>query len=85
MEVDKVRPGKISPEEREKILKEGRCFRCGGKDHFSYQCTPEDQQKSGTQTPKPTQAPGRRINAVDISDGQGGVTLDPVDQDQEIE
>jgi hypothetical protein len=52
MEVDRTRVGRIPQEERNRRMKDGACFRCGLKGHFSYQCTP--QHRAQNQAPPTT-------------------------------
>lgn len=40
--------GKLSPEKREKLFSEGRCFHCEGKGHRSYNCPQKNKETEPT-------------------------------------
>lgn len=77
MDVDRIQIGKLTPEERAQLIKEGRCFYCKEKGHTRPEC-PIVKAKEGTtiaatptptvteipRTPKPktTSAPPKRMN-----------------------
>ena len=55
MDVDtKEQPQKLTPEERNKCFKEGRCLRCRQKGHMASACTTYT-----TAPPLPTRSPAR--------------------------
>jgi hypothetical protein len=96
MEVDRARTSRISPEERERRLRDGCCFRCGRKGHFSYQCTPQDRAQAPPPPPPKDETARqgrqvrdyRRIAAMerevqkDLEEGMGGVSLGQENKDQ---
>ena len=53
--VNVVRIGKLTPEQRTKLMREGRCFRCREPGHMSNMC-PRNTQSSGPPPSKPSVA-----------------------------
>ena len=58
MEVDAIKTGRLSDEERAKLLKEGRCFRCKKMGHMSRNC-PDKKDSKGKGTDKPCSSSGQ--------------------------
>ena len=52
MEVDAIKTGGLSDEEKAKLLKEGRCFRCKKVGHMSRNC-PDKKNTKGKAANKP--------------------------------
>ena len=52
MEVDAIKTGRPSDEEKARLLKEGRCFRCKKMGHMSRNC-PDKKDSKGKGTDKP--------------------------------
>ena len=52
MEVDAIKTGRLSDEERAKLLKEGQCFRCKKTGHLSRNC-PDKKDAKGKAADKP--------------------------------
>ena len=52
MEVDAIKTGRLSDEEKAKLLKEGRCFRCKKMGHLSRNC-PDKKDAKGKAADKP--------------------------------
>ena len=60
MEVDAIKTGRLSDEEKAKLLKEGRCFRCKKMGHLSRNC-PDKKDSKGKGTDKPRSNNGQFI------------------------
>jgi len=62
MDVDAVR---LSKEDRDRYIKEGRCFNCGSKGHLSREC-------KGKQPAKGVKRVERKGEEEETSDEEGG-------------
>ena len=58
MEVDAIKTGRLSDEEKAKLLKEGRCFRCKKMGHLSRNC-PDKKDTKGKAVDKPRSGGGQ--------------------------
>ena len=58
MEVDAIKTGRLSDEEKAKLLKEGRCFHCKKIRHLSKNC-PDKKDSKGKGTDKPRSSSGQ--------------------------
>ena len=58
MEVDTIKTGRLSEEEKAKLLKEGRCFRCKKMGHLSRNC-PDKKDLKGKAVDKPCGSSGQ--------------------------
>ena len=58
MEVDAIKTGRLSEEEKAKLLKEGRCFRCKKMGHLSRNC-PDKGDAKGKTVNKPRSSSGQ--------------------------
>ena len=58
MEVDAIKTGRLSNEEKAKLLKEGRCFHCKKMGHLSKNC-PDKKDSKGKGTDKPRSSSGQ--------------------------
>ena len=58
MDVDVVRIGKLTPEERKQCIKKGLCFRCHKPGHLSGECPSLSNKKPGRQVKRVVQEEG---------------------------
>jgi len=65
MDIDAVR---LSKEDRDRYIKEGRCFNCSGKRHLSREC-------KGKQPTKGVKRVERKKEEEETSDEEGGAVL----------
>jgi Zinc knuckle len=57
MDVDR-----LMVEERNKLMKEGRCFKCRNMGHWANECPEDDDKKKGKEVPKKKMI-GRKLHA----------------------
>ena len=55
MDVDVVRVGKLTPEERKRCIEKGLCFRCRKPGHLSGECPSFPNKKPGRQVKRVVQ------------------------------
>ena len=57
MDVDSIRIEKLTKEEREKCIREGRCLRCRKLGHYSRNCTTFQSNNTNPYTQNPPRKP----------------------------
>ena len=88
MEVDAVRPGRVTPEERERRRALGLCYYCGKDKHQAINC-PNNLSPCPGQPQQPRQGPPpqRRVNNLnanlDTASEAGGVAIEDLKADDQ--
>ena len=86
MEVDAIKTGRLSDEEKAKLLKEGRCFRCKKMGHLSRNC-PDKKDSKGKAADKPRSSSGQftkpKARATVINEDEEEQQQDQPEEDDE--